>query len=257
MKAVIEKAADNAVQAYLDEQYLFTNSLYALTDRKENGIHYVDVPLSNVIAMEDKEFNHKETNWRNAAKKLDCEGWDKVQSQVVQYFTSNLQENTFPAPGSSNHLKLLVIGQAVSCLIGNHRLAAAMVWKSYMQGGNAHLLKAKCYNYNLHSTVVPILRKCENKKGKISVYYVDPYECYILYEGTSFWKVYKQKRVPLSEIDYNSYNYKLALFGPKLPKLLMGKLFSKFVRIPDRVIGLLLNDSLTKNIPQVPIKYRK
>jgi hypothetical protein len=255
MKSIIDNAAQNAKAKYLDEKYLFTGLLYVLTDRNEDGIYYVDVPLRNVVAMEKKKFNRTGENWRDAAQKLDCEGWSNVKAEIEHYFKSDLRENEFPAPGSQKPLKLYVTGQAAFCKLGNHRLAAAMVWKADAEGYSSELKKAKCYHYRIHPTVVPILRKCEDGKGKLYVYEVDAYQSYILYERFGFWKLYRQKRVPLSPIVKDTYDYKLIFAGPKLSINLLAKLSLNFVRIPVRVIELLLKESLVKDVPQVPFEY--
>jgi len=253
MKSEIEKASNAAKAEYLSEDFFLSEHIEIFSNREVEGVYYTDVPLRNVVGMEKRKFSTACKNWREAAKELHCREWEHIRTEIVDYFQSELRDNEFPAPGSNGPLKLFVTGGAAYCSLGNHRLSAAMVWKAHNEGEDATLKKVMCFHQEVNRSLKKLLIACKKGKGKLFIYRVSSYVSYILFEGSVFWKLYKQKRVPLAVITHDCYQFSLIAVGPfQFPKRLFVKLTPGesspyFEQLPHRLVSLLLDDQLVEN----------
>ncbi|MGR5159260.1 hypothetical protein [Vibrio owensii] len=191
MKTIIQNAASTAHAPFLDNKPLDTLE-HVLLHNRQPTIVYTDVPLSHVVGLRKRKINQDSKTWRGIAKALHCEGWGSFQSEIEHYFTSELRENDFPHPESSKPLQLRLIGGAAYGDVGNHRLPAAMVWKSLNEGPEATFKKVRCEYYELDPSLAPALLRCKEENGTVSVYFESSICVYVLLETDRTWCLLKK-----------------------------------------------------------------
>ncbi|WP_404398531.1 hypothetical protein [Idiomarina loihiensis] len=162
MKEEIITSAQKAQrQGVLDEAIYNGDLIEQLAfSTKSSAEGYLDIPIRDIIALRERDFYQAGSSWRQAVVGLDCYGWDDVRDSIVDYFTSDLRDNAFPAPGSSGELRIGFVGGAAYCRLGNHRLAAAKAWLAYNCGEDAFLKKASCYYKPIFPEVENLMERC-------------------------------------------------------------------------------------------------
>ncbi|MGL6310945.1 hypothetical protein [Aeromonas veronii] len=252
MKTEISNCAENSKAEFLNDEILLSEEIELFSNQVQKGQYYIDVPLKNIVGLEERKAFENCSNWREAAKNLDCNGWDKARDKIVDYFNSELKNNIFPMPGSDKPMTLFITGSAAYCQIGNHRLVAAMVWNTYNLGETTFLKKVKCVHQEVNSSLQSILNACAEGCGELYFYRKSTYVSYVLFKTNSFWELYKQDRSDLKIHDSDIYQYfkiSKGRFQWMMNLCVMFQTdhpFSCYKKLPRRLCRLLIDDSLLK-----------
>jgi len=252
MKNEIHTAAKNALKGGLmDAEIYDADIIEAFGSQKECIEHYLDLHISDLIALRPRDFYDPGSSWRNAAQKLHCQGWDQFRDDIVRYFTSDLKDHSFPAPNSHQELRIGFTGGAIYCKLGNHRAVAAKAWLASNHGENALFKKAKCYYRNICPPLKELMRECINE-GYILKH------AFVAYKNRSIreWGVRNLILVERNVSSCDLYSLdtifdRLELIEPSkniIIRVIKSDLRSKCLRldfkvIPHRLIQIMLNDS--------------
>lgn len=253
MKSEIYRSAQNAAAGgVLDAEIYDAEMIEAFASQAEPSIErYLDIPIGTLIALKPRPFYPPGSSWRDAAQKLDCDGWDDCRDEIVDYFTSDLREKPFPAPGASLELRIGFAGGAAYCRLGNHRAAAAKAWLAGNYGENAILKQAKCYYCNIPPRLKSLMRKCL-EKGYTLKYSHAPTGHYDLPKHFSCNLVRVERGASQFDIyDLNTFKNSLTLIEPSknvFSRLFRVDLRSKYSRrdfqeVPASLIKEILDDS--------------
>jgi len=181
MKDEIHTAAELAPQnGILDNEIYDADVIEAFASSSHKCIEvFLDVPISNLVALRPRDFYIPGSTWRKAALGLHCEGWDQYRDDIVEYFTSELKLKPFPAPKSESELRIGITGGAVYCKIGNHRAAASKAWLAHNQNELAILEKASCYYRPVNRSLKQLMEKCIEDGSKLKYCHIKRDEDYI------------------------------------------------------------------------------
>jgi hypothetical protein len=179
MKHEIHSAATLARQnGILDHEVYDAEIIEAFLSSKHEGLKcYMDIPISCLVALSPRNFYHPGASWRDAIRGLHCEDWDKHRDSIVRYFTSDLRDNLFPAPNSSQELRIGFAGSAIYCKLGNHRAAAAKAWLAFNHGEEASYKQASCFYRPVIHSLKQLMVECIKNGSTLSVGYY-PKEVY-------------------------------------------------------------------------------
>lgn len=161
MREEIHAAAQNASNGgIMDEEIYDGDLLESLTLGNKCIEKYLDIPIRDLIALGQRDFYTDGSTWRKAAIGLHCNGWEDFRDEIVNYFISELKDNPFPAPNSSQELRIGFAGGAMFCKLGNHRAVAAKAWLASNHNEDEVLKQAKCYFYSVNDSLKKLMAQC-------------------------------------------------------------------------------------------------
>ncbi|WP_439885870.1 hypothetical protein ACTACK_13570 [Pseudomonas syringae] len=168
MKDEIYACANEALRGgVMDEDIYSAETIAAFaTQNVIYGPFYVDLPIGHLVALQSRDFYPQGSTWREAAKGLECEGWDQQRKAIVKYFESDLKQNKFPAPGARDHLKINFTGGAAYCNIGNHRVVAMKAWLARFHGELSVFKRVSCQYQDVYTPLKQLMMICQ-KNGYI------------------------------------------------------------------------------------------
>jgi len=257
MREEIHAAATDALNGGIMDEVIYDGDLLeSLASR--NGViqEYLDIPIRDLIALRQRDFYTTGSTWRDAALGLHCSGWEEFREKIVHYFVSDLRDNPFPAPNSSQELRVGFTGGAIYCKLGNHRAVAAKAWLASKHNEDEVFRKAKCYFYSVSDPLKKLMTGCLKNGSKLKHAYV-PFEHEgIRNEGIFDLIIVENKS---SACDLYSLDTETDCLDPIFPsknpiaRLLRNDLRSKCLRlefktVPPRLIKLIINDEKTSNL---------
>lgn len=143
---LIRQECDNYKDQLLNRKIIENTIITSLADILisdfSSNLHYVDVPLKNVLSIDrigDTWLSGQ--SWIDVIRKrIRGDDWT---SNVFEYFEGDILDQDFPAPNSRRYLELTSYNGLTICVNGNHRLVAAMCWLATKFGDNYHLKKVR------------------------------------------------------------------------------------------------------------------
>lgn len=253
MKDEINASANNAlIGGIMDDTIYDAHIIEAFGSQLEDSIEcYLDLPIGDLIALKPRDFYSPGSSWRTAAKNLHCQGWDSVRDDIVRYFTSDLFDKSFPAPGSSLELRIGFTGGAIYCRLGNHRAVAAKAWLAGNHDEKAVFKKVKCYYQNIYPPLKQLINKCK-KEGSTLKYAFASSEC-TYFRKNDIADVIMVERSPSSFDIYNlnTRRHTMKIVKPsksRICRLLRFDLRSRcsclnFQKVPTKLIEFMLDES--------------
>ncbi|WP_462155332.1 hypothetical protein [Pseudoalteromonas piscicida] len=243
----------------LDKEVQDGQFLQAIENKDIDSIQaYLDLPISEIHALDRRDFLKLGVTWRESVNGLHCEGWNNVRDSVAEYFTSDLYDTPFPTPGSERELKIGFAGGAPYCILGNHRLSAGKAWLAYNIGEKAIFKKVNCIYRPIKPGIKAILQSCLNQDSVLKYYHVPWQEClgrYKFFDKEGFRNFIR--------IDSANEKTKLYVFGegwdvkeipytiPFVPRFFRFDMYSLSIRlnyktIPRFLIKQILDESIVQ-----------
>ncbi|WP_447773297.1 hypothetical protein [Aeromonas veronii] len=132
---------------------------------------YLDLPIKSIIALQPRDCFTFGSSWRDAVQGLHCQGWSDHRDEIINYFTSEIKDHSFPTPDSHLELRVGITGGATYCKLGMHRMIAAKAWLAYNHGENATLKQVHCFYRPLIESVKKIMEECVDKGYSLKFYH--------------------------------------------------------------------------------------
>ncbi|UFH50975.1 hypothetical protein [Pseudomonas sp. KNUC1026] len=253
MKEEIRAAAKKALKkGVLDDEIYNSDVIEAFVSPYEKSIEcHVDIPIRKLIALRRREFYAPCATWREAALSLHCKGWDPFRADIVRYFTSDLMDKPFPAPGAEGELRIGFAGGAIYCKLGNHRAVAAKAWLAGNFGENEVFKKAKCFYRKIIPSLKDLMKRCLKEGSTLKYASVSTDHTYLRAHGICDLFMVKSK---CSGFEIYELDNTLGTLTPIAPsenpihRILRLDLRSKcarlkFEKIPVKLIETMLDDS--------------
>ena len=254
-KEILESAKDALTGGVLDNKVQDGHFLQVIENKEVTQVEaYIDLPISEIHALDNREFLTPNVTWRDSVKGLKCEGWDDVADQVREYFTSELYEKLFPTPGAQRPLTMGFTGGAPHCLFGNHRLSAgkALLAKT---SEDSKLYKVKCLYRPVKEAIKSVLEECLKNGDTLKYYHLPVDNC------TGRYKFfYDEGYRNFLRVDSVNQKTKIYVFGeyfdcfkvqytfPFLPRIFKSDMYSlckrlSFRTIPNYLIEQILDET--------------
>ena len=96
--------------------------------------------LQAVRGLHHINFTAKGAPWREALTGLTARDWD---ARVFDYWSGEIRDRDFPAPGARRALRVKCLAGAVLSENGVHRLTAGVAWLCATRGDGARLRKVR------------------------------------------------------------------------------------------------------------------
>src|SRR5690554_1767423 len=257
MREEIHSAAKEAlVGGIMDEEIYDGDLLDSLVSSSNSISKYLDIPIRDLIALRQRDFYKSGSTWREAALGLHCNAWDGFRDKIVDYFLSDLKDNPFPAPNSSQELRIGFAGGAMYCKLGNHRVVAAKAWLARNYSEDAILKKAKCYFYTVSQPLKELMEQSIKSGSRLKHAFV-PYEyASIRDEGICHLITEEHKSLSCDLYSLNKKTDRLDLILPSnkpITRLFRNDLRAQCLRLDFKTIApslikLILDDG---NIPSL------
>ncbi|EDL70732.1 MULTISPECIES: hypothetical protein [Vibrio harveyi group] len=255
LKSEINAAARGALDGGILDHVIYDSEIISAfgSSNKPSIQRDLDVPIKSLVALGPREFFEFGSSWREAVKGLHCDGWDDYYDEIVDYFTSALKDKSFPAPKSSQELRIGFTGGAIYCKLGNHRAVAAKAWLAYHQGEDAIFKLARCFYRPVKPVLRELMERCLTDGDKLKFFYYDPpknsrQDVFPKTENI-YYLVLVEKGSSESEL-YILDGEKLVMITPKtgfFAAFSKGDLYSKcrklrFKDVPPPLMEMMLND---------------
>lgn len=236
-KQELINAANSAQSNSLDEIIVDGNFMMYISQAANES--YMDVQLSSIKGLSKDDFYPFGSNWRKAIHGLKCVGWEKVQDEIIEYFTSNEQGREFPTDGSEKEMRVHFVGDIAYCGIGNHRLVAAKAWLAHEVGDNALLHNIICSFKEVTPEFKEIFEQSLNQGAKL------------YYGYTGQWGIHDSRNIRnILRIDLKrsvSKFYEITGYYPEeindVGNYFLRKLV-KYKRIDEDIIKLMLRQAV-------------
>lgn len=170
MREQILRAAKNANPGGVMDEPIYDGEIIGILGEASSTGYILDVPISRLIGLLPRKYYSSNTTWRKAVKGLKCEGWEEVEDEIEDYFTSKLNNREFPVAGSEGELRFGSTGDAIFCEIGNHRASAAKAWLAYNQNEEAIFNNVYCCYRPLREPIKKLIEQCLKEGSQLKVF---------------------------------------------------------------------------------------
>lgn len=251
---LIKDAAKNAVCPTLDEQIYHDIEIgvFTLSGGANSTDVYVDVPVHKLVSLSRPDFWSPGDTWRSATYKLHGEGW---KDQVFKYFESQIEDQWFPAPNSTEPLILRSVGGLVECSIGNHRVVAARSWLTAKYGCAAYFNSVRVRAFSIPPCVVRFLEEAVQEGSDVLISNISGQEIGNFKYGNSYIELLLRKASDKHTIygwlDHEIKPFRRTFLQRHFPIFFQSPFYRrKWCLLPYRLAKMILDDAwITSQIP--------
>lgn len=251
---LIKDAAKNAVCPTLDEEIYhdIETGVFTLSGGANSTDVYVDVPVHKLVSLNRRDFWSPGDTWRSATYKLHGEGW---KAQVLKYFESQIKDQWFPAPNSTEPLTLRSFGGLVECSVGNHRIIAARSWLTAKYGCAAYFNSVRVRAFSIPPCVVRFLEEAVQEGSDVLISNISSQEIANFKYGDSYIELLLRKASDKYTIhgwlDDEIKPIRRTFLQRNFPIFFPSRFYRrKWYRLPCRLAKMILDDAwITSQIP--------
>jgi hypothetical protein len=259
MKQELLEAAKNAEQPGILDEIIYDGDMIRAfeADTINKPERVLDVAISSIHALCSNNAYKLGTPWRKAVSGLDCNGWEEKREEITHYFTHSTAEQDFPTAETGIYLKLVFVGGALYCAIGNHRLLAAKVWLACNYREDAILRGVDCSYRPINPGLKPYFERALKGECKLRYAFIPADQRYSLrkYNLPQMANILcvdtKEGSPELFDITNNRMDkirFEGAWFNRKMNKLKFSLwMLLKYQLVPSKLIEIMLNEDAVKH----------